>query len=71
MENKKRGRPQKTADVRRDQYLEVRLGQTEKDAFARAAEMAGLPLSSWVRERLRIVAKKELEALGERVRFLR
>ena len=42
----------------------------EKKAFKDAAELAGTGLSTWVRERLRIVARKELESADRSVAFL-
>jgi hypothetical protein len=36
--------------------LEVRLDVLEKEAFKRAAQVAGVPLSGWVRQRLRRAA---------------
>ena len=50
--------------------LQIRLSDTEKIAFERAAEMAGITLSAWVRERLRSVARRELTDAGEQVPFL-
>jgi len=41
--------------------LLLRLRQAEKQAFSKAAEVAGVPLSSWIRERLRRAAIRELE----------
>jgi hypothetical protein len=51
-------------------YLQLRLSDDEKEAFAYAADLAGLSLSAWVRERLRRVAKDELETFGKPVAFL-
>jgi hypothetical protein len=51
-------------------YLEVRLEPVEKQAFRDAANAAGLPLSAWVRERLRRVARKELEEIGQPIAFM-
>jgi uncharacterized protein (DUF1778 family) len=51
-------------------YLEVRLDADEKQAFRDAAELAGIGLSTWVRERLRLVARKELEQAGRTIAFL-
>jgi hypothetical protein len=51
--------------------LEVRLASGEKEAFKDAADLAGIPLSSWVRERLRRVARVELEEAGRKIAFLR
>ena len=66
----RRGRPQLGSGKRKGEYLEVRLDAAEKLAFKDAANLSGLALSSWVRERLRIAARKELEQSGRSVAFL-
>lgn len=66
----KRGRPPKGQDRLKADYLDIRLFPAEKQAFRDAAELAGLDLSAWVRERLRIQARKELEGAGKPVAFL-
>ncbi len=48
----------------------MRLDVREKAAFKEAADLAGLALSAWVRERLRQAAKKELTDSGREVAFL-
>ena len=66
----KRGRPPKgDARIKAD-YLDIRLLPAEKQAFRDAADLAGLDLSAWVRERLRMLARKELEAARRTVAFL-
>ncbi|HEX4131397.1 MAG TPA: hypothetical protein VHZ24_15260 [Pirellulales bacterium] len=50
---------------------QIRLQPSEKEGFAEAAQLAGLSLSAWMRERLRIAAKKELEQFGKTAVFLR
>jgi uncharacterized protein (DUF1778 family) len=67
---KRRGRPLVSPAKAKADYLEVRLEVAEKQAFKDAADLAGLALSAWVRERLRRVARKELEEAGQSVRFL-
>ena len=67
----KRGRPAKSEDRRKADYLDIRLEAAEKKTFRDAAVLAGLDLSAWVRERLRMLARKELEAAGQTVAFLR
>ena len=67
---KKRGRPPVDPGKAKAEYLEVRLEVAEKEAFKEAADLAGLALSAWVRERLRRVARKELEESGQPVAFL-
>ena len=58
-------------DKTKGDYLEVRLDADEKQAFKDTADLAGLALSAWVRERLRLAARKELEGAGRTVAFLR
>jgi uncharacterized protein (DUF1778 family) len=65
---KNKGQPRKA--ITREEYLEVRLDVREKTAFKEAADLAGLALSAWVRERLRDAAKKELRECGKDVAFL-
>ncbi len=71
MKKAKRGRPPKEADRLRSESLLVRLETTEKKTFQDAANLAGVPLSTWVRERLRQVAVKELKHAERPVPFLR
>ena len=66
----KRGRPPKGRDRIKSAYLDMRLEEAEKQAFRDAAELAGLDLSSWIRERLRTAARKELEGASQPVAFL-
>lgn len=51
--------------------IQIRLQPEEKEAFERAADMAGIGLSSWVRERLRLAAIRELESAGIRAPFIK
>lgn len=50
--------------------LQIRISDSEKEAFGLAAALAGISLSSWVRERLRLTAIRELEGAGRRVPFV-
>lgn len=52
------------------ELLQIRLLPEEKVAFQQAADLAGIPLSSWVRERLRRTARTELTDVNQRVPFL-
>ena len=67
---KKRGMPRKATGKAKDGLLQVRVGAAEKTAFSAAADLSGLDLSAWVRERLRQAARKELEESGHAVPFL-
>jgi hypothetical protein len=50
--------------------LQIRLTEAEKAGFEEAAGLAGIGLSSWVRERLRLAAIRDLEGAGRRVPFV-
>lgn len=50
--------------------LQIRLTEAEKAGFLEAAHLAGVPLSSWVRERLRMASIRELEGAGKKVPFV-
>lgn len=54
----------------KEQVLQIRLDELEKQGFVAAAELAGIPLSSWVRERLRVAAIRELEGAGFKIPFI-
>ena len=51
-------------------FMKVRVTGTEKQAFQDAADLAGVALSSWMRERLRLAARRELVDAGRQVPFL-
>src|ERR1700757_5007489 len=61
---RKRGRPPVDPDKAKAEYLDVRLEVAEKEAFKEAADLAGLALSAWVRERLRLAARDEMQKGG-------
>lgn len=50
--------------------LYIRLADPEKQAFQMAADQAGIPLSAWVRERLRLAAIRDLEMAGRVAPFV-
>jgi hypothetical protein len=54
----------------KQETIQIRLTSLEKKAFARAADLAGISVSAWVRERLRTTAARELEAIGEKAAFI-
>lgn len=68
MMKSKRGRPPTKA--KRDTTLDLRLSAEEKAAFSEASAIAGLPLSTWVRQHLRRAAARELEETGRVAAFL-
>lgn len=55
--------------MQKTEIMKVRVDPKEKEAFQEAAEQAGIPLSTWVRERLRRVARLELEEAGKQIPF--
>jgi hypothetical protein len=67
---KKRGRPKSPIGKVKGEYMELRLDAAEKEAFASAAEVAGMSLSGWVRDRLRRASRKELEDMNLPVAFI-
>jgi hypothetical protein len=54
----------------KSELIQIRLGPEEKQAFQDAADLAGVALSAWIRERLRKAARKELEEAGHQIAFL-
>lgn len=49
----------------------MRLSATEKAGFEQCAQLAGIALSAWIRERLRLAAIRELESAGQPVPFVK
>lgn len=68
---KPRGRPPKQKGSGKTRYLQVRVTDPEKAAFDTAADLAGLDMSAWVRERLRLAARSELQGYGKPVSFIK
>jgi uncharacterized protein (DUF1778 family) len=52
------------------EQIQLRVNPAEKDSFELAAKVAGIPLSAWIRERLRKAARRELEDAGQKIPFL-
>jgi uncharacterized protein (DUF1778 family) len=65
----KRGRPKKDNPL--DEYIELRVTTAEKQAFRDAAEYTGIPLATWMRERLRRIAARELTSAERPIAFLK
>jgi uncharacterized protein (DUF1778 family) len=51
--------------------LKLRITPSEKKGFQEAAQLSGLSLSAWARERLRRVAIRELEDASKDIPFLK
>ncbi len=54
----------------KERVLQIRLTDAEKQGFQDAADLAGIPLSAWVRERLRLAAIRDLESVGPKRPFV-
>lgn len=54
----------------KSEELKVRTSPEEKSAFQTAADIAGIPVSAWIRERLRTAARKDLEDAGMPILFI-
>ncbi len=55
----------RVADDEKTETVQIRVTTLEKAAFLEAAGLAGIPLSAWVRERLRTASRLELESAGQ------
>ena len=67
---KRRAQRRVGSGQRKDDLLQLRVGALEKRAFEDAADVTGLALSAWVRERLRRAAIRDLEEAGRPVAFI-
>ena len=56
--------------MQKTDFMQIRVSAEEKVAFQAAAQLAGIPLSAWIRERLRWAATRELEQADRPVAFL-
>ena len=54
----------------KSEILKIRLSPVEKESFQRAANVAGIPVSAWMREQLRRSARRELQDANQPVPFL-
>jgi hypothetical protein len=57
--------------MKREIQIAIRVTDLEKQGFERAAELAGIGLSAWARERLRGAAIRELQEAGEKIVFVK
>ncbi len=54
----------------KEQTIQIRVTTDEKLGFQASADLSGIPLSAWVRERLRQAAIRDLAAAGRRAPFI-
>jgi len=66
----KTSRTERAAEKTKSDYLPIRIRPVEKASFQVCADLAGVSLSSWIRERLRMAAIRELESAGRRIPFV-
>jgi hypothetical protein len=66
----KRGAPRKPESQAKGATKQIRLNPVELATFQAAADLSGIAVSAWMRERLRAAARAELEAAGREVPFL-
>lgn len=55
----------------KEKTIQIRVTDAEKMGFTSAAELSGIPLSAWIRERLRLAAIRELESAGIKAPFVK
>jgi uncharacterized protein (DUF1778 family) len=55
----------------RSSVVQIRVTVEEKEGMDAAADIAGISLSGWVRERLRMAASQELARVGRKAPFLK
>ena len=56
--------------MKKEDQILIRVSSLEKEGFERCAEISGIGLSAWARQRLRTAAIKELQDIGEKIIFL-
>lgn len=69
MEQISRGRPSKNQKEGKFEQINIRLSVEEKKAFKDSSKISGVPLSTWIRERLRQAAIRDLESVGHPIAF--
>ena len=56
--------------MQKTEFMRLRLSPEEKQGFQMAADLSGISMSAWMRERLRKAATSELESAGRSIPFL-
>jgi len=56
--------------MKKDTQILIKVSEPEKEGFKKAAEIAGIGLSAWARQKLRSAAIKDLQEVGEQIPFL-
>lgn len=66
----KTGRPKKARSLAKSEFMQFRASSLEKQTLRDAAGVAGIDLSTWIRERLLRAARRELEEAGRKIPYL-
>ncbi|NQU85558.1 MAG: hypothetical protein HQ541_07340 [Mariniphaga sp.] len=56
--------------MKKDEQIIIRVSSIEKQGFERAANLSGIGLSAWARQKLRSASIKEHQEIGEKAIFL-
>ena len=56
--------------MKKDTQILIKVSEDERDGFRRAADIAGIGVSAWARQKLRAAAVQELQTIGESVPFI-
>jgi hypothetical protein len=56
--------------VKKDTQILIKVSEPEREGFRRAADIAGIGVSAWARQKLRAAAIQELQTVGEKAAFL-
>jgi uncharacterized protein (DUF1778 family) len=64
------GAPRKSPDKAKAELIQLRVNAAEKKTFSDAADLDGKKLSEWIRDRLRRLAREELERENRPVAFM-
>ncbi len=56
--------------MKKDSQFLIRVSEVELEAFKKAADIAGIGLSAWARQKLRAATIKDLQEVGEKIPFL-
>jgi uncharacterized protein (DUF1778 family) len=57
--------------MEKEQMLSIWFPEADKELIDAAADLAGISLSSWVGETLRLAAIRDLESAGQKIPFVK
>jgi hypothetical protein len=56
--------------MKKDTQILIKVSEDEREGFRRAADIAGIGVSAWARQKLRAAAVQELQTVGENAPFI-